>query len=75
MSQMGSHYAEPGFQRKNLNLADYTISVLEHDESVTVILTSFDAPEGARGSVGKHPGYEVEIGEKDSKILHSNYVR
>lgn len=69
------HAAEPEFQRKHLDLDNYTISVLEQEESVTVILSSVDAPEGARGSVGKHPGYEVEISKKNMKILRSNYVR
>ena len=67
--------AEPEFQRKNLDLANYTISVVEQGEFITVMLSSPDAPEGARGSVGKHPGYEVEISKKDLTIVRSNYVR
>jgi len=46
------HAAEPEFPRKLFDLDNYTISVIEHEESVTVILSCVDAPDGARGSVG-----------------------
>jgi len=69
------HIAEPEFQRKNLDLDVYTISVVEREDSVTIVLRSSEAPEGARGSMGKHPGYEIEISKTDFKITRSNYVR
>jgi hypothetical protein len=67
--------AEPEFQQKNLDLDKYTVSVVEQNDSVTVILRSSDSVEGARGSSGKYPGYEVEISKKDLRVLRSNYVR
>lgn len=69
------HAAEPEFERKKLDLGNYTVSIVEQDDSVIVTLTSSDAPRGARGSAGKYPGYEVEISKKDLKIVRSNYVR
>jgi len=69
------HAAEPEFQRKNLDLDKYTVSVVEQNDSVTVALTSPDSVKGARGSTGSYPGFEVEISKKDLKILRSNYVR
>ena len=69
------HVAEPEFHHRHLDLANYKVTVQEEKESVTVILTSSDAPQGGRGSMGKHPGYEVEINRKDLKIIRSHYVR
>ena len=69
------HIAEAEFQRKRLDTDKYTVSVVEEDNSVTVSLSSLDTVPGARGSSGTYPGYEVAIGKKDLKILHSNYVR
>lgn len=67
--------AEPEFRRRNLDVSNYIVSVVDRPDSVIVALSSPDQPEGARGSVGKYPGYEVEISKKDMKILRSNYVR
>ena len=69
------HAAEPEFQRRNLNLDNYIVSVVEESDSVTVILSSVDAKKGARGSSGSYPGFEVEISKKDLRIIRSNYVR
>ena len=69
------HAAEPEFERKKLDLENYTVSVFEQSDSVVVILRSSDAEEGAKGSTGRHPGYEVEISKKDLKVVRSNYVR
>ena len=69
------HAAEPVLQEKKLDLDKYTISLLEQGDSVTVILKSGDSVQGARGSTGKYPGFEVEISKKDLKVLRSNYVR
>jgi hypothetical protein len=69
------HIAEAEFQRKKLDMDKYTVSVVEEENSVTVGLSSLDSVPGARGSSGTYPGYEVEIGKKDLKILRSNYVR
>ena len=67
--------AEPEFQRKQLDLDKYNISVVEQGNSVVVILSSPGSPKGARGSIGAHPGYEVEVNKRDLKVLRSNYVR
>jgi hypothetical protein len=69
------HAAEPDFQRKHLNLDDYKISVAEGDSSVVVVLRSSDAPPGGLGSMGTHPGYEVEVSKRDLQVIRSNYVR
>jgi hypothetical protein len=67
--------AEPEFHRRNLDLSNYIVAVVDHGDSVIVALSSPDQPAGARGSVGKHPGYEVEISKDGMKILRSNFVR
>jgi hypothetical protein len=67
--------AEPEFERHKLDLDKYNVEVIEESDSITVFLSSTDAPEGSRGSGGKYPGYQVEFSKKDMKILHSNYTR
>jgi hypothetical protein len=69
------HAAEPEFQRRNLNLDKYIVSITEEDDSVVVTLSATDAVKGAFGSSGSYPGYEVEIRKKDMKVVRSNYVR
>jgi hypothetical protein len=69
------HTAEPEFQRKQFDLSNYTILVVDQHESVTVILKSPDKSEGVRGNMGSYPGYEVEIDKKDGKVMRSNYIR
>jgi len=69
------HIAEPEYERKKLDLDRYIVVVSEQNDSVTVGLGSPDAVEGARGSTGKYPGYEVEISKKDLKVVRSNYIR
>jgi hypothetical protein len=69
------HAAEPEFQRRKLDLSNYTVSVIEKGDSVTVVLKSLDAVEGVKGSSGSYPAYEVEISKKDLRIVRSNYVR
>ena len=69
------HAAEPEFEQKKLDLDRYTISVVEDNDSVTVILKSPDAAEGVRGNTGRYPGYEVEIRKKNRKVVRSNYIR
>lgn len=69
------HAAEAEFHRKGLNLDNYTVSVIERDDVVTVILKGVDAPDGSKGSAGSHIGYEVELTKKDSKVTRSNYLR
>jgi hypothetical protein len=69
------HVAEPEFQKRGLNLNHYTVSVVEHKDTVEVILTSFDASKQARGSSGTYPAFEVEIAKADDKVIRSNYVR
>ena len=69
------HAAEPEFQRRNLNLDEYIISVAAQDDSVMVTLSAPDSVEGARGSSGSHPAFVVEIRKKDLKVVRSNYIR
>lgn len=69
------HVAETEIHRKHLSLDNYTVSVIDEDEYVTVSVKSSDAPEGSKGSGGSHIGYEVVIRKRDSKITRSNYLR
>jgi len=69
------HLAEVEFEHRNLDVNNYIISVFEKSDSVVISLSSPDQPNGARGSTGKYPGFEVEIGAKNLKILRSNYIR
>jgi hypothetical protein len=67
--------AEAEIHRKNLNLDDYIVLVVEREHTVTVGFSSKDSPEDSKGSGGSHPDYEVEIRKSDSKIMRSNFVR
>ena len=67
--------ATPEFRQRNLDLNNYTVSIIDDRGSVFVILIPLDQPKGVRGSVGKHPGYEVEISKEDMTILRSYYTR
>jgi hypothetical protein len=69
------HVAEPEFQRRKLNLDNYTVRVVEHDDSIVVSLSALNAAKGTRGSSGSYPAFEVEIDKKDLKVVRSNYVR
>jgi hypothetical protein len=69
------HIAQPEFEREKLDLDNYTVSVVEENHSVTVVLTALDAVKGAFGSSGSHPGFEVEISKKDLKVVRSNFIR
>jgi hypothetical protein len=69
------HAAEPEFERKKLDLENYTVSIVEQNDSVIVTLSASDSQKGARGSTGKSPGYEVEINKKDMRVIRSNYIR
>ena len=69
------HAAEPEFQREKLDLDKYMVSVVEQNDSVMVGLRSFESVNGARGSTGRNPGYEVEIRKNDLKVVRSNYMR
>ena len=67
--------ATPEFRRRNLDLNNYTVSIFDDGDSVFVVLISLDQPEGARGSAGTYPGYEVEISKKDMTVLRSYYAK
>jgi hypothetical protein len=69
------HAAEPEFQRRKLDFDNYTVSVVEENDSVTVTLTSSDSVKGTRGSSGTYPGFTVEISKKDMKVVRANYIR
>ena len=69
------HAAEPEFERRKLDLQNYTVSVFEQNDTVIVILKSSDAAKGAKGSSGRYPGYEVEVSKKDLKVVRANYLR
>ena len=67
--------ATPEFRRNNLDLNNYTVSISDRGDSVFVVLISLDQPEGAVGSAGTYPGYEVEISKQDMTVLRSYYAR
>ncbi|HEY5883245.1 MAG TPA: hypothetical protein VIT88_01080 [Pyrinomonadaceae bacterium] len=67
--------AEPQFARMGFKLDRYTITVVELEGEVTVILRSFDKPPDVRGSGGTYPAYEVDISKKTKKIVSAHYVR
>jgi hypothetical protein len=67
--------AEPEFEREKLDLNNYTISIIDEGDSVTVILKTPGLSEKVRGNGGKYPGYWVEISKKDSKVVRAAYTR
>jgi hypothetical protein len=69
------HIAEPEFQQKHLDLDNYIVTVVEHEDSMGVMLTSRDSKEETRGSSGTFPNFAVEISKKDMKVIRSSYDR
>jgi hypothetical protein len=69
------HIAEPEFQRRRLNLDNYTIAVVERRDFVEVMLTDSQAAGGVRGNLGSVPGFEVEIRKDNKTIVRANFVR
>jgi hypothetical protein len=69
------HIAEPEFEREKLDLSKYNVSVVDQENSVVVILRAVGLSENVMGSMGKYPGYSVEISKKDLKIIQKNYAR
>ena len=63
------------FQRHHPDLAHYKIEVVSERDSVVVIFTDKERPEGTRGSLGVRPGFEVEMSAKDLRVLRSNFIR
>lgn len=63
------------FQVHNPELKHYKITVISDNKSLIVMFTDKDTPKGARGSVGKHPGFEVELSAGDRRVLRSNFIR
>ncbi|MGB6598527.1 MAG: hypothetical protein WBE70_15525, partial [Candidatus Acidiferrum sp.] len=67
--------AQPEFERENLQVDKYFVTVVEEDESVSVILTGSRISKEVRGDPGPIPGYEVEISKKGKKVIRANYIR
>ena len=67
--------AAPEFQQQHLDMSNYTVSVSHAQDSVFVVFTPLGQPEEVRGTIGKHPGYAVEICKKNMKVLRSDYTR
>jgi hypothetical protein len=63
------------FQAHKPDLKNYKITVFSDNKSLVVMFTDKDTPKGARGSVGKYPGFEVELSAGDRRVLRSNFVR
>jgi hypothetical protein len=67
--------AQPEFEREKLDVSRYFVTVIEEDDSVTVILTASRPSKEVRGDPGPIPGYEVEISKKEMKVIRGNYIR
>jgi hypothetical protein len=77
---LGSHFraveqAVKVFTSRNLDLNFYKITVVREGSSLVVIFTDKDAAMGGRGSPGTRPGFEVELDEKDLRVLRANFIR
>ena len=69
------HIAEPEFERQNLDVSKYSVSVVEDGDSVHVTLTNPHRKQGARGNPGPLPEYDVEIRRTDLKVVRQSYIR
>jgi hypothetical protein len=67
--------AQPEFERESLEVDKYFLTVVEEDDSVSVILTGSRISKEVRGDPGPIPGYEVEISKKDQKVIRANYIK
>lgn len=69
------HIAEPEFERQNLDVSKYVVSVAEDGDSVHVTLTNPHRKQGVRGNPGPLPEYDVEIRNRDGKVVRQSYIR
>jgi hypothetical protein len=69
------HAAQPQLEKEKLDISKYFVTVVEEDDSVSVILTGSRPSKEVRGDPGPTPGYEVEISKKDLKVVGANYIR
>jgi hypothetical protein len=67
--------AQPEFEREKLDVSKYFVTVIEEDDSVSVIITGSRISKEVRGDPGPIPGYEVEISKKEMKVIRANYIR
>ena len=63
------------FQRHKLDLAHYKITLVRDGTALVVMFTDKDAKPGGRGSLGTHPGFEVELDSHGQQVLKSHFVR
>ena len=63
------------FQRHKLDLAHYKITLVRDGTALVVMFTDKDAKPGGRGSLGTHPGFEVEMDSHGQHVLKSYFVR
>jgi hypothetical protein len=63
------------FQQRNLNIAQYKITLISEGNSEVVTFIDKDAQPGGRGGSGGRPGFEVELNAADLRVLRSNFVR
>lgn len=69
------HLAEPEFERQNLDVSKYVVTVAEDGDSVHVTLTNPRRKQGVRGNPGPLPEYDVEIRRTDGKVVRQSYIR
>ena len=66
---------EPILEQKKLDINNYTVTVVDEGDTVTVIVNSPGLSKNVRGSRGKYSAFEVEINKKDQKVVDSHFDR
>jgi hypothetical protein len=67
--------AGAALEKQHLDMKDYNASVSRDGGALVISFTSRDAPEGARGSAGSRPGYEVELDPASLEVLRAHFIR
>jgi hypothetical protein len=68
--------ASSEFEKKlNVKWQNYSVSINEHEDIVSISFFSKDMVAGQRGSTEGVPGFEIKIRKADLKVLESQFIR
>jgi hypothetical protein len=67
--------AEPEVAKRHMDLANYSVKVVESAENVTVLLIANEPSPGEAGSPAEDLSLEVTIRKKDLKVLSAGYSK
>ena len=63
------------FAKHKLDVRDYQVTLIQDGDSLVVTFTDWKETPGARGSIGRKPGFEVALSLDLQSIVRSNFIR